>query len=94
MSYFPLHLPIGGALRRSCFVVLFALCTQVTPAPARADTTPNQAFATMSASPICVGWTWSHLFAPIERNLGNQTNMIRFGVIAVFSAMYIIWWRK
>ncbi len=71
-----------------------AFCAQIPVASARADTIPNRAVATLSSRSICVGWTWSHLFAPIERNLGNQTNMIRFGVIAVFSAMYIIWWRK
>jgi hypothetical protein len=94
MSQLLLRSRTGVALRRLCFVLLLAFCAPITPAVARADTSSANPAITTSAQQICLGWTWSHLFRPIERNLGNQTNMIRFGVIAIFSAMYIIWYRK
>jgi hypothetical protein len=94
-----LELPIwrrstGAMLPRLCFVMLFAVCAPVTLSTARADTTPTQRVEATPIRQACIGWTWSHLFAPVERVMGNQTNMIRFGVIALFAAMYIIWWRK
>jgi hypothetical protein len=63
-----------------------ARCSAATPAPSVG--------AVCGATPSCLAWSFSRLFAPIERGVGNQAGMIRFGIIALCSALYIIWWRK
>lgn len=83
-----------ATLQRLCFAMLLAFCLPATPSIARADSMITQPAITRHASEPCLGWTWSKLFSPAERLLGNQTRMIQFGVFALISAMYIIWWRK
>jgi hypothetical protein len=41
-----------------------------------------------------LAWNWNRLFAPVERAMGNEQAMIRFGMIAMCLAIWIICWRK
>jgi hypothetical protein len=86
--------PLRATLQRLCLAVLLASCLTVAQGQARADASHPRLTLTCAACQPCLGWNWSKLFSPIERMLGNQTRMIQFGVVALSSAMYIIWWRK
>jgi hypothetical protein len=62
---------------------------------ARAETPATTSITKTEAVQMpCLAWTWSKVFSPIERMVGNQAGMIRLGIIALCSALYIIWWRK
>ena len=84
----------SGPLQRLYLILSLACCLTVSSGPVRADAPAARPAMTLTANQPCLGWTWSKLFSPIERMVGNQTRMIQFGVVALCSAMYIIWWRK
>ncbi len=85
---------LANVMQRFCLVLALALCAPTSNCSLRAESL-NGAVATQTCvQGTCVAWTWSKLFSPIERTVGNQAGMIRFGIIALCSALYIIWWRK
>ena len=83
----------AAPLAQLCFAMVLAFCAPVTVSNARADTGPP-AVATQPVSQVCLGGIWTRIFHPIERGVGNEAGMIRFGIIALVSALYIIWWRR
>jgi hypothetical protein len=85
---------ISATSLRLCFMMLLALSAPATLSTARADTTSSHRATIVLASQAPFAWTWSRLLRPMERLLADQKSMIRFGVVALFAAMYIIWWRK
>ncbi len=78
-------------LAQLCFAMVLAFCAPAATAYARADT---PAVAVQPAGQVCLGGIWTRIFHPIERGVGNEAGMIRFGIIALVSALYIIWWRR
>ena len=81
----------AAPLAQLCFAMVLAFCAPA--AYARADTRAP-AVAAQPAGQVCLGGIWTRIFHPIERGVGNQAGMIRFGIIALVSALYIIWWRR
>lgn len=93
MSAITSKLRPAAPLAQLCFAMVLAFCTPVSVSNARADSGPT-AVAIQPVGQVCLGGIWTRIFHPIERGVGNEAGMIRFGIIAFVSALYIIWWRR
>jgi hypothetical protein len=94
MAASPIRLRPVAKLHRLCLVLLFALCAPAPISTVRADTISPLPGAAAQVSPVCLGGIWTRIFHPFQRSVNNEAGMIRFGVVALISALYIIWWRR
>ncbi|CAN5417088.1 hypothetical protein BH10PLA2_BH10PLA2_17880 [soil metagenome] len=81
-------------IHRFLLALILTLSAPVGTCTARADTPATTSIMIEVSHTPCLAWTWSKLFSPVERMVGNQAGMIRLGIIALCSALYIIWWRR
>jgi hypothetical protein len=85
---------LATVTQRFCLVLALALSAPAGNCTVHAESLPGPAVATVGSQGPCIAWSWTRLFSPVEHLLGNQAAMMRFGIIALVSALYIIWWRK